>query len=78
MPQFTLLPPTTMTAIEMDDLSKRVNKDTDTSDSVPTDDGVEPIPDAVSTFWAWTTASLSVSAHSTEAIPDMNADIYGD
>ncbi|KAJ7940568.1 hypothetical protein B0H13DRAFT_1938734 [Mycena leptocephala] len=47
-----------MTAIEMDDLSKRVNRDTDTSDSVPTDDGVEAIPDAVSTFWAWTTASL--------------------
>jgi hypothetical protein len=42
-----------MADIEMEDLSQRDNRETE---------GVEPeaVPDAVSTFWAWTTASLSV------------------
>ncbi|KAJ7709837.1 hypothetical protein B0H17DRAFT_1029429 [Mycena rosella] len=39
--------------IEMEDLSKRVHRETDTAAPVASSDGV-------STFWAWTTASLLI------------------
>jgi len=45
-----------MTAIEMDDLSKRVKQET--PDAAPTATSVEAVPDGVSAYWAWTTASL--------------------
>ncbi|KAF8212163.1 hypothetical protein K438DRAFT_1229857 [Mycena galopus ATCC 62051] len=45
-----------MTAIEMDDLSKRVKQETPEAASAETSH--EAVADGVSTYWAWSTASL--------------------
>ncbi|KAJ6596962.1 hypothetical protein DFH09DRAFT_1133222 [Mycena vulgaris] len=45
-----------MAEIEMDDFSQRADRETNSSVALDT----EAVPDAVSTFWAWTTASLLI------------------
>jgi hypothetical protein len=60
-----------MTAIEMDDLSKRVKVETPEAPSAETSS--EAVLDGVSAYWAWSTASLSVN----RLYPYLNVDIYG-